>query len=419
MAGAWSTTYPSRGHAAIVFITLSELNVTKDTQSLLINPCQHNIVGLDPRGVKPSGSVVDCWPKFPEGRAQFETLYYPGISNGSSTAIGTQFSAADIFGTACTTTVGGSNGTAAFVGTPAVVRDMLTYIKVEKAETRKFEAKLWYYGHGLRYGTVLGATTAHLFPDHVDRIILDGVVDAEDYYNLGWESNLYDPDKAIDSFIHSCYDAASVQNIGSRLDTLLEDLNPLKSFPNLGNVLSSLELGDTTAYATAVTSGATTANPCNYAISGSASTRTKVINTLIKCLDGYRGGKLENVHQFKNYTDILNSQSESFGEVWQNNANGVTCRSFEVTAPKTGRLDDINRPILDTRHTANPILFITTEIDLVSPKRGAHKMSSIFPGSVILIQGSVGHTAFASASTCVLLAANVTCQPDAEPFRAP
>ncbi|OJJ00802.1 hypothetical protein ASPVEDRAFT_82357 [Aspergillus versicolor CBS 583.65] len=480
---------PSRGTTGIAFLKLPAKNATNDTQSILINPGgpggsgietlltdgstlaeivqgRHDIVGFDTRGVGQSGPVVDCWPGNPAARAQFESLYYPDSSDTSSTSIGRQYAAADIFGRACTDTVGGSNGTAAFVSTPAVARDMLSFVKAEHAGGKR-DGKLWYIG--VSYGTVLGATFAHLFPDHVGRMVLDGVDDAEDYYRLGWKANLYDTDKALDSFIDECFEAGpkncsfwsnGAQNIRERLDTLLQDLHdqpipiptsdacplpilatysdlkqlilqsmyaPLQQFTTLADVLSSLEQGNTSAYAAAVTSGSISANPCNY---NYTETGTEDINTLIACTDGVAGHgdqqSFQDLSQFKTYVDDLTKQSSFFGEVWPKTANAILCRSLDVSPPETGRLAE---SILETRHTANPILFATSEIDPVTPKRGAHKMSSVFPGSTVLTQNSTGHAAIVSATTCLvehlqeyfqhgqLPPANTTCQPDVKPFQ--
>ncbi|KAL4967069.1 Alpha/Beta hydrolase protein [Aspergillus stella-maris] len=494
---------PARGTVAIAFLKLSATNVTSETRSLIVNPGgpggsgidvvleqgpnladlvaggQHNIVGFDPRGVGRSGPDVNCWPGDAAGRAQFEALYYPVSSNSSSTALGQQFAAAGIFGDSCTPTVGGVNGSAAFVSTPAVARDMLSFIEAEQ-KTKPLnqtvhhlaKPKLWYYG--LSYGTVLGATFAHLFPERVGRMILDGVVDAEDYYSLGWKSNLYDADRALDAFFESCFEAGdttntssgcafwapSIQNIHSRLNTLLTNLKynpipippgpdstcplpmlatysdlkqlvlqviytPVTGFPELAEVLAGLEKGNITAYTAAVVGGIPT-SPCNYA--PESSTLKTDVNTVIRCVDGLaHGPRLQTVSQFKDYVDVLTQQSEFFGEVWPNNANVATCRTLQVTLPPTGMLQE---SILSHRHTASPILFLTNTIDPVSPQRGAHKMSAVFRGSVVLSQHSVGHTAILSASRCLfayiqqyllegrLPPTNTICQTDIKPFQS-
>lgn len=36
---------------------------------------------------------------------------------------------------------------------------------------------------GLSYGSALGATVAAMFPDRMDRLVLDGVVNIHNYYN--------------------------------------------------------------------------------------------------------------------------------------------------------------------------------------------------------------------------------------------
>jgi pimeloyl-ACP methyl ester carboxylesterase len=364
---------------------------------------QHNIVGFDPRGVGYSGPSLDCWPGHPERRAQFEKLYYPYVSNASSTALDYQFYAAAIFGQACNSTVGGSDGNASFVSTPAVARDLLSYIKAEQAAAGRPEedAKLTYCG--MSYGTVLATTFASMFPNNVGRIIADGVLDASDYYDLGWKKNLQESDKALDKFHQYCYEAGprncsfwgpSVSNISDRFQTMFENLkfspvpvaasqlcqipvlatysdlkqytlqalyDPLANFPILADILSGLEEGNTTNYMQAVTSGSIPANPCNNGTSGS----TVDADTLIKCVDGYGGQKFENVGEYRAYVENLTHESAFFGEVWPNNANTVACRAFTAELPELGKLQG---SIMETRNTSFPILFVTSEIDPVTPK---------------------------------------------------
>lgn len=35
---------------------------------------------------------------------------------------------------------------------------------------------------GISYGTVLGATLVSMFPDRMDKVLFDGVVNAHEYY---------------------------------------------------------------------------------------------------------------------------------------------------------------------------------------------------------------------------------------------
>jgi pimeloyl-ACP methyl ester carboxylesterase len=65
------------------------------------------------------------------------------------------------------------NGT--LIGTAFVVRDMM---EVVDALGEDGKLRLW----GLSYGTLLGMTAAAMFPDRMDRLVLDGVVNVHNYY---------------------------------------------------------------------------------------------------------------------------------------------------------------------------------------------------------------------------------------------
>jgi hypothetical protein len=109
---------------------------------------------------------------------------------------------------------------------------------------------------------------------------------------------------------------------------------PAERLPKLAAILAGLEQSNTTAYAIAVTGGTIPASPCNYA----PSTATRDVDTLKKCVDGAGEKRFRSISQFEDYVDVLTSQSEFFGEVWPNNANGVACRAFEVSPPETKKL---------------------------------------------------------------------------------
>jgi pimeloyl-ACP methyl ester carboxylesterase len=67
---------------------------------------------------------------------------------------------------------------------------------------RRHNEKLQYWGFS--YGSILGSTFAAVHPDRVSRIIIDGIVDPEDYYNADWLKNLQDTDKIVTKFCHYC-----------------------------------------------------------------------------------------------------------------------------------------------------------------------------------------------------------------------
>jgi pimeloyl-ACP methyl ester carboxylesterase len=74
---------------------------------------------------------------------------------------------------------------------------------------RKGEEKLNYWGFS--YGTVLGQTFAAMHPGRVNRLILDGVVDAEDYYTTNWAKNLQDTDMIGRKWSDYCSESGSDQ----------------------------------------------------------------------------------------------------------------------------------------------------------------------------------------------------------------
>ena len=318
---------------------------------------QVNLIGFDPRGVNNSGPLVDCFGKNSDARTAFEDDFFTDVSNASSTSLNTQFYASDLFGQWCTNAIR-QDESGKYISTPAVAQDMLSYAKAEQTAAGKPEAdaKVWYYG--ISYGTALGATFASLFPDNVGRLILDGVIDAEDYYNLGWRSNIFDADKALDSFATYCHQGGprncsfwgpTPQNITDRLDNILAKLKdhpipvtglqpgstpglatysdlkqvlftalyiPSQSFPGVADTLLALEQGNGSSL-----------TPAPSLVIGPDA------NQLIKCVDGYGRGNYGTLQDFENYVEILNTQSRYFGEVWPNNADGVLCRSFAADLP--------------------------------------------------------------------------------------
>ncbi|KAJ7211055.1 hypothetical protein C8J57DRAFT_1539660 [Mycena rebaudengoi] len=64
--------------------------------------------------------------------------------------------------------------------------------------------RLKYYGYGVSYGSALGATFAALFPDKVERIIIDGVLDVDAWFKANLTIEATDADKVLQAFFDGC-----------------------------------------------------------------------------------------------------------------------------------------------------------------------------------------------------------------------
>lgn len=163
-------------------------------------------------------------------------------------------------------------------------------VVIDRTKWHKGGEKLQYWGFS--YGTLLGQTFAAIQPNRVGRMVLDGVVDAEDYYHTGWMSNLRDTDKIMSKFYEYCssagpdkcalnIDNSSASDIQNSVEKLISSLHedpisvpgnitrspsiitysdvlsmirqtvyqPLKYFPEMAELLADLVYGDGTASA--------------------------------------------------------------------------------------------------------------------------------------------------------------------------
>ncbi|KIV84195.1 hypothetical protein PV11_06163 [Exophiala sideris] len=416
----------------------------------------YNLVSFDPRGVNNSGPSVDCFYQNETARTTFESLFFGEVTDASSTSLATQFYSAKLFGQWCTEAFSHGNNSGLHISTPAVAQDMLTFAQAEQrlAGKHEDEAEVWYYG--MSYGTALGATFASLYPQNVGRVVLDGVIDAQDYYEGGWKANLYDTDAVLSMFPRYCYQAGqqncsfwgpSEQNITDRINQILSDLQqhpipvtglqqdgmpmglatysdvkqslllgayfPTSNFPSLADALTAVEAGD----------GSIVTDITSNELWGPD------VNVLIKCVDSYGNNNLTTLDEYRDYVNIFTDESKSLGDTWANNAGTALCSSLNLDLPHGGSFPGPLPP--SSNHTEHPILFVSNSLDPVAPIRNAHKMSRAFTDSTVLIQGDgIGHTAISNGgSPCLfnhvrsyldsgnLPPANTTCQGASVPFR--
>jgi len=159
----------------------------------------YEYIGIDPRGIGSSWPAADCFPSDPFSRQTFQTETRGlGPLNQGERTVPYGLALQHGFGQHCLTadsTRANGGPIMAYAGSPNVARDMVEVAdQIEKLRqkaanksssvandnsTRQDVARVQYIG--LSYGTALGHYLVSLFPERVGRIILDGVVDAQDY----------------------------------------------------------------------------------------------------------------------------------------------------------------------------------------------------------------------------------------------
>ena len=410
------------GGSGVEFL-INALELLQNTLGL-----DNNLIGFDPRSVNSSGPDVSCFPGVENTyEVYMQNHFGNAVDVNSSSSIANAWAQAGAFGDWCTRVHGGANDSSKYVNTVATAEDMLYYTEVlaESNGEDRNSSQLYYYGAS--YGTVLGATFASLFPDRIGRMILDGVVDSEDYYQGKWEANLYDADAAVETFWTYCYEGGnascsfwdvspeaiearwykvinqlkvqpipvtdptvvSIPAIVTYTDfkTLLESApySPSVYYPILANVLAELEVGNGSLLAQLSGAGINYLESCE--ISPPAVYNEAEPRYFIACNDANGRFNLSTVEDFTENVDYLYNQSQWLGEAWAAGTS-VVCRSLDIKSPD----NQILTGVPSANSTSNPILFLANTLDPVTPKRGAEKMSSLFGGSRVLTQDCVGHS---------------------------
>ncbi|KAJ6602330.1 Alpha/Beta hydrolase protein [Mycena sp. CBHHK59/15] len=408
---------------------------------------EFDIVGFDPRGVAYSTPTIeffktdlekDLW--IPEDL----NIRYPSLNTSvNSQAISEQWAKMQLIGQLGQQRDVDQNFQ--HMTTDNTARDMLRITEAFGYD------KLQYWG--VSYGTVLGATFATLFPDKVERMVIDGVMDWEAWYSANMTISMEDTNKALQTFFDGCaaagpddcaFYAPSADEIAANLDSLINSIraqpfpvlteishgtvdfsflrnyifaslySPYNSFQSFAQGLADLAVGNATSVYTANQVAEAECECNNTASTLHANTYEAMIT--IACGDGSpvtdSPAELEafylNEAKLSSFADIFTH--------WR-----IYCSGWKVH--REGRFQG---PI--GANTSFPLLLIGNTADTVTPFSSAVKTSGLFPGSVVLTQDSPGHTSLVAPSLCThgylrqyfkngtLPAAGTVCAVDAELF---
>jgi len=305
---------------------------------------------------------------------------------------------------------------------------------------------------------VLGQYFAAMYPSKVSRLVIDGVVDANDYRAGEWYSTLDDTDAVLLSFFEFCHRAgpskcplygSTVPSIRKRVDTIIDSLSqapvpipfsskgpvmitkkvlhqlmfgvlysPTMAFPILANSLIAVETDNISAltdiadqfFDLGVECSCASPLPWQQFVSMSAT-------FAIACGDADKHPN--GPDDYKSYFDKLMAKSAFAAPIW--GVNYLACSEWKMT-PKwryTGPF---------AANTSYPLLIITTKFDPVCPLTNAKAAQKQYAGSALLVQNSYGHCTTSSPSLCTakhirayfregtLPAAGTACEVEELPF---
>jgi pimeloyl-ACP methyl ester carboxylesterase len=323
----------------------------------------------------------------------------------------------------------GNADIAPFLNTPFVARDMLEIIDAIG------EDKLQYWG--ISYGTILGQTFAGMFPDRIERMVLDSNFRLDDYYAGQWITPMRDTERSLLNFFTECV------NIGPEICTIANFTGPETTAEDLHNEYAKIiqELIDEPVFMPDDYQFSSWIQPGGYPVvqdvkfhtytqlyrpsqfpvlnmklsiaferdwerwfaTSTTSAPEKTAETSwslsedgfhgIACVDGaFRADKPEDMYSFVQAQASAGPFADTFSpQMW-----ACAQWKFEAKERYTGPYTAIN--------TSYPILFVNGNHDPVTPLSSTYEVSANFPRSRVLVQNGHGHAVRSHPSKCTYTA---------------
>lgn len=186
---------------------------------------QWNLVSWDPRG---TGKTIpfDCGIDDPTLTPTITNIKRetPLLPTGNLTEYYLNYGW-DLAGQIADTCYENMNETGQYIGTAFTARDMMDIV-----DALGEDGFLRYYG--LSYGTVLGSYAAAMFPERIERMLLDSTPNPHDYQAGHWGDWMQDSDKALSAFLAECLANSASCALAQYTNATTTDhmLLPLKAF---------------------------------------------------------------------------------------------------------------------------------------------------------------------------------------------
>ncbi|KAJ7785006.1 hypothetical protein DFH07DRAFT_934914 [Mycena maculata] len=349
--------------------------------STIVGP-EFDVIGFDPRGTSRSTPRVS----FFESRSEREVWVrspdnlYTLSMNASADALPRAWAQGIIEGQLAGAR---DDGSLRFINTDHTARDMLRIVQAHGRE------KLQYWGFS--YGSILGATFAAMFPDNIERLVIDGVADSENYFATEWTNNINDTEKTWGAFVNGCVAAGpqgcaffspTATELEANVDKIYASLRarpiPVRTDTSFGVVDYSMMRSTGNGTALFKMSGRA-AFKCSCDPSEFRFETVFDGGIAVRCNDGKRmPGSYEDV--LEHYQNM--SKLSSWADVWQ--SVRLACAAW----PKFPK-NHFQGPFV--ANTSFPLLLVATTADPVTPLGAAKKMAQGFTGSIVLVQDSAGY----------------------------
>ena len=412
----------------------SSIDPSSDHFDIHSPPKFYDILGMDPRGVNNTTPYYSCFPTAASRDIWNIRTDAQGIIGSSNNAFDAVFARTKALSEGCSKRIASGENVgdklAYHMNTSPVVADLVEVIERhgqwrekqalasighlgehyativrERTKWRKGDERILYWG--LSYGTVVGANLATMQPHRIERAVIDGVADTEDFARGEWLTNLQDTDKIILKFGEYCDSAgpekcplyteggghAIVKKFEDTVTSLYKNpigvpatgslapdlitysdimkvisqalYGPVQFFPNLATLLHDLSHHNGTSMAMSKQASQPVSAPSKQCLDTppyAPQCRTPGPETqpAILCTDGdfrTHGMSKEN---YKAYADELRQQSRWFGDAWAQIR--MSCVGYDIR-PKW------RFPGPFTGHTAKPMLILGSRLDPVTPLR--------------------------------------------------
>ncbi|KAL9003299.1 MAG: hypothetical protein Q9188_003819 [Gyalolechia gomerana] len=372
----------------------------------------YDLIGFDTRGTSTT-LPFSCYTS-PVTRA-VANLSFSRVLNASDTTVGDIWAAAQALGESC---YENARDVGELIGTGFVARDIMQIV-----DALDEDGLLRYWG--LSYGTVLGATVAAMFPDRMDKLVLDGCLNPHNYYAGNDLEGGTDSDAVFDGFFAGCIAHPETCDLAQDADTAEE----LKAkFYDLLFTLKYEPIVAGSGESALIFNYATIKSAVQYAMYGPTSWPTLAT--------GLHGLMTGNKTAILALTPLLNIEQETIfpdngpEAIYGIRASDASLRTTNLTSlfplleqfyAKSQLMGDIiSAPALAYAQwpfkakgtytgnfqakTKNPLLFVGNDFDIVTPLVSAYNASAGFEGSVVLQHGGYGHTSSAQPSLCTVKA---------------